>query len=461
MLTLDRAVHIYSEMDRIFTQGESEYLTTTIVHKNHEICDLMKVLNVDNDLYKKSYISGTELINSLKIDGEEVIGYVKKKNSYPSYYNSYSTEFYVDTEKILNFSNPAPFGKGSETVFDENIRKALEVKGERIDIDYNKNIDQYFGELTPLNKKFVYKLYKMQIYEKGGKFNRHKDTIHSPNHYATLVLNIPVPKAPFKGGELVLYKNDTDEVLTDCNFKIYYDNSIIFLTDIDHEVKEVTDGIRIVLQYDVYIEDDENQETDKENEEICEDEEDEDLYESSDCIYDNKNSKFLCNEKYINELTQGIDEKILNSVDNFIKENPDDEICFLLDRKYPLSATLDILKAGDLKLYKILSSVYDIKLGYIVNKFGSTYDGTYEKEDKERLKVMNYKNVLRFQNFLNGLEEEKSKESKEKFQRVRTFIAGGDFNCVKSIEYVEHTGNEAAPAEYSYVSMVLCCGKKL
>jgi len=461
MLTLDRAVHIYSEMDRIFNEGNSEYLTTTIPHTKDEMCELMKILNIDNNLYQKSYLNGQDFIKSLKVDGEEVIGYKEKKNT-----NSYSTysynckEYYVDTEKIFMLSNPAPFGKGSETVFDENVRKALEIKAERIELSSCRELEQYFKNIIPMNKKFVYKLYKMQIYEKGGKFNRHKDTIHSPNHYATLVINIPVPGKTFKGGELVLYKNDTtDEILTKCSFKNYNDSSIIFLTDIDHEVKEVTKGVRIVLQYDVYIEDNIQKKDEDEDEDEYEYEDEDDLYHSSDCIYEFNNTKsYLCYDNYIKELEESIDKKILDRLDQFLKKNPDDEVCFLLNRKYPLSTSLDFLKAGDLKLYKILSSVYDIKLGYIVNTFRSSYDGSYEIEDKKRLKVMNYKNVLRFQNFLNGIED---KEEKKKIVNVHTFIAGGDFNCVKSIDYVEHTGNEAAPAEYSYVSMVLCCGKKL
>ena len=106
----------------------------------------------------------------------------------------------------------------------------------------------------------------MQIYQEGGKFERHKDTIHAPNHYATLVVNVP---NSFTGGELVLYKDsyrneenklENENILHTCKFTGWDEGSILFLSDIDHEVKPVKSGIRIVLQYDVYIEDKEDKE---------------------------------------------------------------------------------------------------------------------------------------------------------------------------------------------------------
>ena len=455
MISLERAAKIYGEMDRIFTEGNSEYLSETSIYKNHPICTLMENLNVKSKLFQNSYNDGTYFIKSLKIDDIEVIGYKEIKSTY-SYYNR--KEFYVDIEKICELANPAPFGKGSQTVYDENIRKALEIKAERISIESdNSTYFNYFNNIIPKNKKFVFKLYKMQIYEVGGKFEKHKDTIHSPNHYATCVVNIPTK---FKGGELILYNSD-NSILYECKFG-YSSGSILFLTDIDHEVKEVKEGIRIVLQYDVYIEDKEEQENEDKDEDVEEDEDVEDVEEyDSECIYDKYHHEYLCLEKYIEDINENISEKLLKEVQNFMSKYPNDEFCFLLTHNYPLSTSHEILKGGDLKLYEILSNLYDVKLGYIINTFRSNYDGCYDIEEKVKLKVMNYTNLTRFINFLNGIEEkDEKKELKEKI-KVHTFTIGGSFNSVKAIDYIEHTGNEAAPGEYSYVSFVLCCGKKL
>lgn len=437
MLDFKKAVNIYSEVDDIFNKGESKFLSDTQIYENHNISNFLNVLNSENIVYSNFYVNLQSLIKSLKVDGEEVIG--MKKDRY--YY-----EQFVNTERICELATPASFGKGTETVYDENVRKALEIPSSRIEIIGDEN-ELYFSEIIPKNKKFVYKLYKMQIYKEGGKFTRHKDTIHAPNHYATLVVSLNSNK--FKGGELVLYKNDSDEVLHSKSFNSYCDNGIIFLTDIDHEVKEITSGVRIVLQYDVYIED--NLEDNLE--------ESEDEYDDSECLYYKKSDYLLCTENHIKDINNNISQKILNSFSEFVETHKDDEFCFLLRHKYPLSISQEYLKTGDLKLFEILSSVYDVKIGYIVNHFYSSYDGDYDHEEKRKLKVMNYSNVKRFINFINNNTDEVEEYNQKK---VHTFLAGGNFNCVKSVDYIEHTGNEAAPAEYSYVSIVLTCnGKKL
>jgi DnaJ family protein A protein 2 len=83
----------------------------------------------------------------------------------------------------------------------------------------------------------------MHIYEVGGHFEKHKDTIHAPNHYATLVMGL---NSEYTGGELVLEANGKDHILDVKN------GYAIFLTDMNHQVKEVTSGTRIVLQFDLY-----------------------------------------------------------------------------------------------------------------------------------------------------------------------------------------------------------------
>jgi len=181
----------------------------------------MDILSSKFKSFEFSNLSAEDFIQSLKVDGEEVIGYKTveyHRNSSDYYYNSLRNkaytrnEFYVDTEKIINLATPAHFGKGTETVYDEEVRKALEIKADRIEITQKPHINksshttyfdykynEAFQDIIPSGKKFVYNLYKMQIYQEGGKFERHKDTIHAPNHYATLVVSIPVK---FTGGEL-------------------------------------------------------------------------------------------------------------------------------------------------------------------------------------------------------------------------------------------------------------------
>ncbi len=85
-LTLQKAARINTEMDRIFQEGKSDYLRHATVHTNHEICQSLESINSDFKLFEKSRLTVQNYIESLRIDGEEVIGlreseiYKNKKN---------------------------------------------------------------------------------------------------------------------------------------------------------------------------------------------------------------------------------------------------------------------------------------------------------------------------------------------------------------------------------------------
>jgi hypothetical protein len=53
------------------------------------------------------------------------------------------------------------------------------------------------------------KFYKLAIYETGGHFEKHRDTIHSNKHKATLLIEV---KSYHEGGNLILEKNGSSNV---------------------------------------------------------------------------------------------------------------------------------------------------------------------------------------------------------------------------------------------------------
>jgi len=122
----------------------------------------------------------------------------------------------LDLEALKKFASPAPFGRGSENVVDEKVRRALEIKADRI--TFLKETDRWTQERDTLPKilnnafrssslegkdcSFQFVPYKLHIYEKGGGFfEYHRDTIHSPNHRATGILVFPYKH---KGGDLLI-----------------------------------------------------------------------------------------------------------------------------------------------------------------------------------------------------------------------------------------------------------------
>jgi hypothetical protein len=461
MIDLRQAVFIHSEMQRILNDGKSSFLTTSINHTSHKISKIIEDLNSESVLFCKDNFNCKDFIDSLEVDGKEVIYYKKKETNNYNYYNYCYSSYFIDIEKIIELASPAPFGKGSETIYDENIRKAFEIKADRIKISQKIDFNNRFKELLPRGKKFNFKLYKMQIYQKGGKFKRHKDTVHASNHYATLVVSVPTE---FKGGKLILYENKGDEEpLTEYKYN-YNEGSILFLTDVEHEVTEVESGTRIVLQYDVYLEDEEEQ---KKEDKIKENEDSDDVEEydrdRDNCYYENNNKKYLSSRDYIEKININSDKLLIEEIDAFLNKYPEDELCFMLSREYPVAISIDCLKASDLRLYEILSKNYLIDIGYVVNNFESNYDGEIDIDDRKTLKVMNYTNKQNFLQKINDTENKykDDKENKINFRsRTHLFISSGKFVSTKYSQYVEYTGNEAAPAEYTYVSFALNIKRK-
>lgn len=71
--------------------------------------------------------------------------------------------------------------------------------------------------------------------------------LHAINHYATLIVGL---SEDYKGGEFILEVDGEEK-----SFHLRESSGIIFLTDMVHEIRPVTSGVRVVAQFDVYLED--------------------------------------------------------------------------------------------------------------------------------------------------------------------------------------------------------------
>lgn len=174
----------------------------------------------------------------------------------------------LDLKTILEYATVAPFGKGTETVVDTSVRKAFEIPASKFVGGndsysyYNYNplcvLQRYIDGLNMLCPKDGFylepKLYKMQIYGEGGFFLDHADTVHGDNHIATLVMCLPTD---FEGGALVVKHQGQSHTF---DFAEGAHDGLVqwaaFYTDCTHEVLPVTKGYRVVLQFDLYLEED-------------------------------------------------------------------------------------------------------------------------------------------------------------------------------------------------------------
>jgi hypothetical protein len=126
---------------------------------------------------------------------------------------------------LLAASKGSSFGKGPETVYDESVRKGNEITADQLVIISNRR--DYFREIyydfendlmnciceemktnprleTVLNNDFEIKLYKLAIYQPGGHFQTHRDTVHTANHKMTLLVEV---NSKHLGGDLILSRN--------------------------------------------------------------------------------------------------------------------------------------------------------------------------------------------------------------------------------------------------------------
>lgn len=204
----------------------------------------------------------------------------------------------------------APMGKGTETVVDRNERDCWRMMLGMDVVLSNLNFNMLFtessdaGVATPLDRvrdcmvpgrKVIAQPYSLLIYEAGGKFSPHRDTLRGVNHFGSLVVNLPVASGNgTKGGELELilptpitkkamrtmdkyelfvdpvdphpsYKpskklkeesrDDDNELITRKTISLPNQEGITwtaFFSDILHEVKPVTKGYRVSLTYHLW-----------------------------------------------------------------------------------------------------------------------------------------------------------------------------------------------------------------
>jgi len=157
---------------------------------------------------------------------------------------------------LIQQAHKAPFGKGSQTVFDDTVRRAWEIdssmlkfKGNQWPKFLNKALDMIKPDLGIEDYKISASFYKMLIYEKDSFFLPHRDSEKEKGMFGTLIIGLP---SKHSGGELAV-RFDGQEKLV--RFDAYSDNYEIpyaaFYADCEHEIKPLVSGYRICLVYNL------------------------------------------------------------------------------------------------------------------------------------------------------------------------------------------------------------------
>ncbi|WWC59439.1 uncharacterized protein I303_101995 [Kwoniella dejecticola CBS 10117] len=166
----------------------------------------------------------------------------------------------ASAKELYLAGQPSPFGRGKETVYDEEYRQAREIKIPYLALSSDPLLKS--GSPVLLTKKLNYEaplmfsLNKLNAYAEGGFFKEHRDTSQGIHHIGTLILCLP---SPFKGGDLVVQHGGHKATFDWSNQVRNGDIAWGFLySDCKHEVLPLEQGIRITLQYDVFVSDNKN-----------------------------------------------------------------------------------------------------------------------------------------------------------------------------------------------------------
>jgi len=163
----------------------------------------------------------------------------------------------VQIKDIIKVAKKAPFGKGSKTVTDTNVRSAWEIDASSLSFrgedwepmlaDVLTQVQEGLGLHALQNVQAS--LYKLLVYEKGDFFLSHKDSEKEPGMFGTLVVGLP---STHTGGELVVRFDNREETI---GFSMDASSHKIpfaaFFADCDHELTPVTSGFRVCLVYNL------------------------------------------------------------------------------------------------------------------------------------------------------------------------------------------------------------------
>ncbi|HJT34204.1 MAG TPA: 2OG-Fe(II) oxygenase [Pirellulales bacterium] len=158
---------------------------------------------------------------------------------------------------LIACCRPAPYGKGTRTLVDKRVRNTFELDpGKfRLSDEWNAAIagaTQLAAEQLGLPAEQVEaRLYKLLVYKTGGFFLKHRDSEKHDRMVASMIVALP---NRFAGGELVVRHGGSERTLKFADaangtapcFAAFY-------ADCEHEVRRVTDGVRLCLAYNLVL----------------------------------------------------------------------------------------------------------------------------------------------------------------------------------------------------------------
>ncbi|RDW93605.1 2OG-Fe(II) oxygenase [Aspergillus mulundensis] len=161
------------------------------------------------------------------------------------------------SRSVAQACHTSPFGKGTETIVDESVRKTWELDAEQFSIrnpKWESQIREILKQVIPelglkANPDEVQaELYKLLVYEEGAFFLSHQDSEKASGMFGTLVVCLP---SKHEGGDVVAtHKGEARTFDSSATSEFEYSYAAWY-SDVKHEVKPVASGYRVVLTYNL------------------------------------------------------------------------------------------------------------------------------------------------------------------------------------------------------------------
>ena len=160
--------------------------------------------------------------------------------------------------KLINLCRQAPYGKGTETLVDTDVRRVWELDPEQFQLT-NPKWDEFVASVVAdvqealglAGQKLVARLYKLLVYEKGSFFLPHRDGEKLDRMVATLVIGLP---SVHEGGELIVsHEGRQHEIIFRGAASGHGSSYAAFYADCQHEIRPVRSGYRLCLTYNVTL----------------------------------------------------------------------------------------------------------------------------------------------------------------------------------------------------------------
>jgi len=371
-------------------------IETPLIHDVNEPMEIGINNDVETQLNKFYQQDNNRYTFEFLIDTNELMLGVKTINSL--------TEIkYITTSFLEPYAERSPYGdlRTNTTIINEEVRKALEIKGDKLILSRTfkeKDINDFLESLQSdleyeLDRPIKVEINKLNIYKKGGFFKSHTDTPTNPDMIGTLILFLPID---YSGGDLLVRHGGNEhryEHVYTSNDKL---RAIFFYSDCVHEVLPVRLGDRVTITFNVIADKSRIQKTNINN-----------------------------NDKLINAIRRSLENG--------------DNIGIILNHKYTQAISFSNLKDNDLNLFNLLNSKFNIQIQTVLLMNHKVID--INDESLSESTDIYSASEEDFKHFVNN----KTSSSNIKSKKYNFFYIKGTEGIVidsSHTEGAEYTGNE-------------------